>query len=62
VKVNVKEEERITKGTSLLVVESMKMEHAIYAPWDATVRKVHVKEGDQTHLGQPLMIIEKIEA
>jgi biotin carboxyl carrier protein len=62
VKVNVKEEEKVKKGTSLLVVESMKMEHAIYTPWDAVVRKVHVKEGDQTHLGKPLMIIEKIEA
>ena len=61
VKVNVKENDKIKKGTSLLVVESMKMENAIYAPWDALVKKIHVSEGAQTHLGQPLMEIEKIE-
>jgi biotin carboxyl carrier protein len=61
VKISVGENDRIEKGASLLVVESMKMENTIAAPWDAVVKKIHVAEGDQTHLGQPLMEIEKIE-
>jgi biotin carboxyl carrier protein len=61
VKISVEVNDRIEKGASLLVVESMKMENTIAAPWDALVKKVHVAEGDQTRLGQPLMEIEKIE-
>lgn len=62
VKINVREGQTVGKDHTLLVVESMKMENAIAAPWDAVVRKVHVAEGDQTHLGQPLMEIEKIDS
>ena len=61
VKISVEENQKVEKGATLMVVESMKMENAIHAPWKALVKKIHVAEGDQTQLGQPLMEIEKNE-
>ena len=45
VKINVKEGEKVTKGTIMIVVEAMKMENNITAVNDATVKKILVAEG-----------------
>lgn len=44
--VSVKEGDRVTKGQTLIILESMKMEIAHDAEGDATVAKVRVTEGD----------------
>jgi biotin carboxyl carrier protein len=50
--------ERVTRGQVLLVLEAMKMEHAIRAPRDGVVRAVHVREGDLVDAGVELAEID----
>ena len=46
IKVNVKNGDKVNRGSVLLVVEAMKVENNITAPADARVEKVLVKTGD----------------
>src|SRR5262249_41441438 len=43
----VKEGETVERGQLLLVLEAMKMEHRIDAPWAGTIKSLNVAEGDQ---------------
>ena len=54
-KVHVTEGESVSKGQVLLVLEAMKMEHAIRAPRDAAVRRLPHREGDLVEMGAPLI-------
>lgn len=45
-KISVKEGEDVVKGTTLVVMEAMKMEHSLKAPCDCTVDKFFFKEGE----------------
>ncbi len=54
-KVHVAEGESVSKGQVLLVLEAMKMEHAIRAPRDAAVRRLPHREGDLVEMGAPLI-------
>ncbi|PZD97151.1 urea carboxylase [Paenibacillus sambharensis] len=44
--------ERVCKGDTLVIVESMKMEFSQNAPYDGIIHSVHVKPGDSVHAGQ----------
>ncbi|MCH7320826.1 MULTISPECIES: acetyl-CoA carboxylase biotin carboxyl carrier protein subunit [Solibacillus] len=44
--VSVKEGDSVTKGQTLIILESMKMEIAHEAENDGTIEKVNVAEGD----------------
>ena len=46
---------KVTKGTPLLVMEAMKMEHTITAPGDGTVEAFHFAAGDQVAEGAALL-------
>ena len=50
--------QRVSQGAELVVVEAMKMEHAIRSPTDGTVRAVLCAEGDQVDRGQSLVDLE----
>jgi 3-methylcrotonyl-CoA carboxylase alpha subunit len=39
--------DEVTKGTGLIVMEAMKMEHTIKASKDGKIEKIFCKEGDQ---------------
>ncbi len=54
VKVNVKSGDRVTAHQALVVMEAMKMEHAVAAPYAGTVASVHVKAGDRVDAGTTL--------
>ena len=43
---------------SLAVLEAMKMEHPVTAPYDATVVAVHCAAGDQITAGAELVLLE----
>lgn len=58
VKVNVKPGDLIDKGCPLLVTESMKMETAIQAPFDAAIDQVLVKKGDIVEAHDLLIILK----
>jgi 3-methylcrotonyl-CoA carboxylase alpha subunit len=46
---------KVTRGTPLLVMEAMKMEHTITAPGDGTVDAFHYAAGDQVAEGATLL-------
>lgn len=48
----------VKKGDTVLVVESMKLEHALAAPRDGTLRAVNVEAGQQVATGQVLLAFE----
>ncbi len=58
VQVGVAAGDSVVKGQVLVVVEAMKMEHALKAPADAKVAKVLVKVGQQVDGGQELVELE----
>jgi acetyl-CoA/propionyl-CoA carboxylase biotin carboxyl carrier protein len=49
--------EQVVKGDVLLVVEAMKMEHALTAPFDGTVGDLQVRAGDQVVVDQLLATV-----
>ncbi len=49
---------QVSKGTPLLVLEAMKMEHTLQAPADGTVQGYRVKAGDQVADGAVLVDFE----
>ena len=54
--------EQVAGGTTLVVMEGMKMEHHVSAPCDGTVVEVLVNPGDQVDNGSPLLVFEAAEA
>ena len=48
----------VKKGDTLVLVEAMKMEHAVRAPKDGTVTRVLVIEGQMVSLGDVLVEME----
>jgi 3-methylcrotonyl-CoA carboxylase alpha subunit len=48
----------VRKGDELLVVEAMKMEHALRSPRDGRVRAVHAQVGDMVGPGRVLVELE----
>ncbi len=55
VAVKVSEGEECKAGQELAIVEAMKMENIVIAEHDVTVKKIHVKPGDNVQLGQVLI-------
>jgi 3-methylcrotonyl-CoA carboxylase alpha subunit len=51
----------VTKGQKLLVLEAMKMEHALTAPFDGTVAELTVVVGAQVQVEALLVRVEKAE-
>ncbi|MFK7864363.1 MAG: urea carboxylase [Pseudohongiellaceae bacterium] len=60
-KIDVEENQLISKGQSLLVLESMKMEISILAPESGRVSKIHVRKGQDVQAGQCLIWLEPEE-
>jgi acetyl/propionyl-CoA carboxylase alpha subunit len=58
IRVVVRAGERVTHRQPLLVLEAMKMETPVVAPYDATVKAVHVAEGDRVAGGALLVELE----
>lgn len=53
-KVSVAAGDRVERGMVLIVLEAMKMEHAIRAPKDGVLKRLLVKEGDLVDAGVEL--------
>jgi len=61
VNVKVKNGDSVKKGDVLMVVEAMKMEYLIRAPFDGRVKKVNFKEKEQIEIGQNTVDLIKKE-
>jgi 3-methylcrotonyl-CoA carboxylase alpha subunit len=58
VAVLVKAGDAVTKGSPLLILEAMKMEHTVIAPAAGTVSAVHYRQGDQVSEGVDLIDVD----
>ncbi len=58
IQVNVKAGDTVEQGTTLLVLEAMKMEHSLKAPRDAKVSEVHYNVDDQVAMNAVLVELE----
>ena len=61
VRVEVKEGQVVKAGQTLVVMEAMKMENAVLAPHNGTVRKVLVNEGSSVSEGDVLVEVTRPE-
>ncbi|GAB5352939.1 acetyl/propionyl/methylcrotonyl-CoA carboxylase subunit alpha [Qipengyuania sp. 483] len=59
--VDVAEGESVTAGQRLMVLEAMKMEHALTAPFDGTVTELLASEGGQVQVEAVLAVVEPNE-
>lgn len=59
--VSVTEGDAVEKGQAVVIVSAMKMETSLFAPFNGTVKKVNVAEGDKVMPGDILVDIEKEE-
>jgi biotin carboxyl carrier protein len=48
----------VSKGQTLLTIEAMKMEIRVQAPWDGTVKVLHVKQGQTVEREQILIEVQ----
>ena len=53
------EGDEVTDGQVLIVLEAMKMEHSLRAPYDGIVRSVAAASGDQVEAGQVLVVVDQ---
>jgi 3-methylcrotonyl-CoA carboxylase alpha subunit len=56
--VDVSEGQTVTAGQRLMVLEAMKMEHALTAPFDGTVTELNASEGEQVQVEAVLAVVE----
>jgi 3-methylcrotonyl-CoA carboxylase alpha subunit len=54
--------DRVAFGQRLAVIEAMKMEHTLRAPFAAVVTEVPVSSGVQVVEGAPIMVLERVES
>jgi 3-methylcrotonyl-CoA carboxylase alpha subunit len=59
--VDVAEGDQVTAGQRLMVLEAMKMEHALTAPFDGTVIELSASAGAQVQVEALLAVVEPAE-
>ncbi len=59
VNIKTKKGNKVKKGDVLLVIEAMKMEYIIRAPYDGIVKKINFKEKDLIEIGQNTIELSK---
>ena len=57
--VAVREGQSVAAGEVLMVIEAMKMEHSITAPFDGVVRTIHFGRGDRVPEGSELLALSR---
>ncbi len=57
-KINVSEGDKIREGDVVAVIEAMKMENEIVAPYSGTVEEIFISEGDTVGAGDILMVVK----
>ena len=59
VSVQCQEGQEVSRGSTLVVVEAMKMQYNICAPDHGTVKELLYQVGDQVQEGQPLLVMDQ---
>lgn len=55
--IKVSEGDKVSAGTTVLTIESMKMENEVHTPVDGIVKKIYVKIGDSVNPDETLMVV-----
>ena len=58
IKVNVNVGDKVTQGSTIAVIEAMKMENDIQSEVDGVVEEIFVEQGDAVSIGDTLMVIK----
>ena len=58
IKLNVNVGDKVAKGSTIAVIEAMKMENDIQSEVDGTVEEIFVEPGDAVSIGDTLMVIK----
>ncbi|ALG68670.1 acetyl/propionyl/methylcrotonyl-CoA carboxylase subunit alpha [Beggiatoa leptomitoformis] len=58
--VHVKQGDSVKRGTALMILEAMKMEYTIQAPYDGTVQQVKFNTGELVDDGVELLILDEV--
>ena len=58
IRIAVEPGQEVTKGTALVVVEAMKMEHTVAAPRDGRIKAINFAVGDLVDEGAELLVLE----
>ena len=58
IKLSVNVGDKVTKGSTIAVIEAMKMENDIQAEVDGVVEDIFVEPGDAVSIGDTLMVIK----
>ena len=58
IKLNVNVGDKVTKGSTICVIEAMKMENDIQSEVDGVVKEIFIEPGDAVSIGDTLMVIE----
>jgi 3-methylcrotonyl-CoA carboxylase alpha subunit len=61
IQINVTPGQAVERGAPLMVLEAMKMEHAISAPADGKIAQVHYAVGDLVEEGAELIAFEAVD-
>ncbi len=61
IKIMVQVGDQVKKGQGLIMVSAMKMENTLFAPFDGTLSKINIKEGDKVMPTDILVDIEQVE-
>ena len=54
----IKEGDHVTKGSHIMTFEAMKMQNLVMAPFDGTVEKIFVKEGEKVPKGGVMLFLK----
>lgn len=60
IKINTNTGQTVNQGDIIMIIEAMKMENNIMAPFNARVKKINAKEGDIITVSEPLIELEAI--
>jgi biotin carboxyl carrier protein len=61
VRVLVTEGDTVSANDAVVVLEAMKMEHSVVAPYAGTVTHLHVGTGDSVDSGTVLAVVEEVD-
>ena len=56
--VQCEEGQDVSRGSTLMVIEAMKMQYSICAPEDGTIKEILYQVSDQVQEGQPLLVMD----
>ena len=61
IKIFFSDNDKVSKGDTILILEAMKMEHQILAPRSGTISRIHAQTGDQVSNNQTLVSFDDEE-